>query len=218
MNSRIITIIALLFASNFAYSNNDNSSKFGILGGLNYTSVETEWPPMIKYKAQYQTSANFYLFFDYLLSENFILNSGIRYSVISTKLKDKTEYSIGIDKSDLDFNLKQILIPLRIKWQFDEFYPLAGLEVGYLLSPELKDVSRNRVADISYNKYDLLLCLGIGKTIRFERFEILSELVFNYSLTNVYNEKKYDPEEFKTYHKTLKTIELNINIGISFNL
>lgn len=221
----LITIALITFKT----AAQDSKIKFGIQGGLNYSSFRGYETYSDKDNPSFA-----YLFgisFQYRIKENLSIKADINYER-KTQIAKSTIELWEASESPILINgnytfktttyLNYIMLPIMLKYNFSKdksFYVNGGPYLGYLLKSGAKIDAKNipgiNTDDEETTKYrkslDYGLSAGIGKEFKLNgNHQIYVELRENLGLANI-------AKSNSLYTYTIKTNSINLIAGYTFN-
>jgi len=223
---KITFLLFTIFLITFKTAAQDSKFKFGVQGGLNYSSFRG-------YENYADNNPGFaYLFgasFQYQIKENLSLKVDINFERKSQITKFTTEliYSSPISIPEIyhvriNSYRNYVVLPIMIKYNFTRnknFYINGGPFLGYLIKAGLKTSGINapgiNTDDTDNTKYykslDYGLSAGVGKEFKLNNnHQIYIELRENLGLANTSKNEGI-------YNAIIKTNSLNLIVGYTFN-
>lgn len=211
----------------FKTSAQESKIKFGIQGGLNYSSLRG-------YETYTNDNPGFaYLFgisFQYQVKENLSIKADLNYERKTQKSKDVLElesdnpqnpFTPGVYHFTNTAFLNYIVLPIMLKYNFSNdksFYVNGGPFLGYLLKSgasttlNIQGLNNEDIDDTKYRKsLDYGISAGIGKEFKLNgNHQIYVELRENLGLANI-------AKSNSLYAYTVKTNSINVIAGYTFN-
>ena len=188
----------------------------GVKGGLNVSSIEEYGEYSLDSKAGFHGG----IMMQYMFTKNWGVESGLYYSLMGGKEKEKDYDDRFIDDYKASANPSYLQIPLYAIYKFNvvpglSLYPSAGLYLGYGLSGEFS--VKGTVADTSINvdtdffnddanKFDL--GAGVGLNLQINR--IVFGLGYEQGLMKI-NKKDFPREDEDAYNSNVK-----LSVGFLF--
>jgi hypothetical protein len=219
----LITIALITFKT----SAQDSKIKFGIQGGLNYSTLRG-------FETYTDDNPGFaYLFgasFQYQIKENLSIKADLSYERKTQKSKNVLElesdtpqnpFTPGVYHFTNTVFLNYLVLPIMLKYNFSNdksFYINGGPFVSYLLKSgasttlNVEGLNNDDIDDTKYRKsLDYGLLAGIGKEFKLNGdHQIYVELRENLGLANIAKS-----DDLYTY--TIKTNSINLIAGYTFN-
>jgi len=193
---------------------NAQEVKFGIKGGINFTTVlGTDYEGL-------KTSFHFGAASEIILSDNFSVQPELLYSSQGSRYEETYEFLGFIEEEKVDIDLNYLNIPIMAK-----FYPVggfnieAGPQIGFLLSAKT-DFSFNENGDITSGSDDLKdhlkgidLGLNLGLGYKFTNgFNLGARYTF--ALTDINDSSNAD---FMYTNSKLTNMVAQFSVGFFFN-
>lgn len=159
-------------------------------GGVSFKSPNIIYSP----HSCYNLGANF----NYALTESFSVQTGLSYEDKRTRNEFLISDSLGNPLYDYNIvsSSDYLSIPLMVRKSLGQkvkFMMSAGLNFGFLLGEEAKDLNNNMASTTAagyYKTFDLGLLLGVGTIIPLsERINLNCELRNNLGLTDMRNDR-----------------------------
>ncbi|MFD2943610.1 porin family protein [Flavobacterium notoginsengisoli] len=222
---KITFLLLTLSLITFKTTAQESKVKFGIHGGLNYSSFRG-------YRSFTDDSAGFaYLFgfsFQHQIQENLSIKADLNYerktqiSKASVEIMDPSvQLPPGIYEVKSTAYLNYVVLPIMLKYNFSSdksFYVNAGPYLGYLVKSGIKtktnipDESEYDEEDTDNKKsLDFGFSAGIGKEFTLtENHQLYIELRDNLGLSNISKAQAFNND-------SLKTNSVNLLVGFTFN-
>ena len=213
MKSKILKIVLFLIFCNFSFA--QNNLKFGINGGMTYSSFRGN-PSVENFNSGIDFLTGFS--FEYNLKERFSLIVNLNYDRKRASQSLYTEFIENPDDPGFYGNVKIILkkqfitLPILVRYKFgnkNDFYINGGPFISYLLKSQLSNDYDNTSSNETKNfkKIDYGLAFGIGKTFKLKNNnEISFEIRENLGLTDI-----------SSINGPIKTNSFNLICNYSFN-
>lgn len=214
---KCLVLLLIVFVSTFSFG--QNKVKFGLNGGLNYSSLRGNNSPV---KLTPGISFLGGISFEYFIRENISINSNLNFEQKLIKengyiyLTDQNGYS-EVVKADTKINYNYLVLPIYAGYYFGskkDFYVNGGFFVGYLLNSNFTSKKFNDKTDTTdlNKRIDSGLIFGFGKLFKLnENNDLKLELRENLGLVNTSVVKVYNDG-------TIKTNSINLILNWSFNL
>lgn len=174
INLTIIGCVSMLsaFAQNDNSNDNNRSSRIGIKGGLNVSTLSVGDDRVNDDK--YRIGGNFGVWGYYSVVDIFGLQAEVLYNGKGTRVK-KYQDSYGVTTSQVNFNLHYIDVPLMAKFNIGPVGLGAGIYGSYLINADISNISyrddiptvqRYELKKEDFNTYDAGGILDVSLNIR----------------------------------------------------
>ena len=177
-----IIMFLLLTGATQAFSQEQNVTRFGVKGGLNFSNFRVDEIADNNIKA----GLNLGLFFKMPVAETIAIQPELLYSSKGAKL----EYDNAVQgKGEYRFNMNYLELPVMAVFSIGDYFNIqAGPYMSYLTSSNIKNMAKDLtiqgVQDLnekSFNRFDYGLAAGIG--VDFNGF--VAGVRYNYGLAEI---------------------------------